>query len=246
MLDNICVIISEPGDLITQRLVYGLNCDQAAAAELLEFLLDKVASHPKISESVRHQVHSITGRIIFTPTRNADEESKEAFAAQKKRHEQFFGHIPFLSEKYNVISRLTSEKLMEHFRNELAKDDEQGYYNAEFWAELAKTFNPSVRIPEEFTRKQARYRASREADQWRKNMEGIAFPAAPMLPTFYYQIPSDPSPSYSYLDEEERKRLDDLVSDYWAEQAAKQAAAEIEGLWSDLDSIGFWSDTSWQ
>ena len=67
-------------------------------------------------------------------------------------------------------------------------------------------------------------------------MQAIVFPPEPVLPT----------PSCSYRDEEEERRLNDLVSDYWAEQAAKQAAAEIEDLWAELDSSGFWDDTSWQ
>lgn len=56
-----------------------------------------------------------------------------------------------------------------------------------------------------------------------------------------------PTPSCSSRrDEEEEARLNDLVSEYRAEQAAKQAAAEIESLWGDLADMGFWDDTSWQ
>ena len=50
-------------------------------------------------------------------------------------------------------------------------------------------------------------------------MDAIVFPPEPILPP----------PSYtSQRDEEESARLNELVSEYWAEQAAKQAAT----LWN--------------
>lgn len=237
MLDNICIILSDPDDIITQRLVYGLNCDQGAAAGLLEFLLDAVEKHPKITSTARYTLRCITGQLVCSPTRNKDTITEEWFRAQVARHNQLLGLAHHQAEKYNVISRLTSENLMEHFHKAMALPNETGFYDAEFWLELARTFNPKVRIPEAFTKIQDRLRAAEESRKWRAKMDALVFPPEPLLPT----------PSYtSRRDEEEEARLNELVSEYWAEQAAKQAAAEIESLWGDLADIGFWDDTSWQ
>lgn len=237
MLDSMCIILSDPDDIITQRLVYGLNCDQGAAAGLLEFLLDAVEKHPKITGTARYLLHHITGQLIYCPTRNKDSDTEEWFQSQVARHNQILGKANCLPEKYSVICKLTSESLMSHFHRAMTLPSEMGFYDAEFWLELARTFNPKVQIPEEFTKIQNRLQASAEAKKWRAKMDAIVFPPEPILPP----------PSYtSQRDEEESARLNELVSEYWAEQAAKQAAAEIESLWGDLAGIGFWDDTSWQ
>ena len=251
MLDSMCTILSDPDDLITQRLVYGLNCDQTAAAKLLEFLLDQVQLHPNITFGARHKISSIAGHIFCTPTRNQDEDSKILFEKQKQRYQKTFPGEYYTTEWYNAISALTSEKLMALFHDAMAKDEDQSFRDAELWLEIARTFNPAIEIPEAFRNRQSKYRDKRQTEKYMAAQEQLVFPNAPPLSMPSWSFPVAPEPeassaSYRYLDKEEEDRLNQLVSDYWAEQAAKQEAAEIESLWGDLCDIGFWDDTSWQ
>jgi len=248
-LDDICVILSDPDEIITQRLVYGLNCDQNAATSLLKYLLDMVERHPKISANARSQIRGITELLIYAPTRNQDDDSQALFAEQKQRQQRIFPGRIYVSKVYNVIFDLTSNALMAHFRRAMDQNTEAGYFDAEFWLEVARAFNPNIEIPEAFHKKQAKYCAKKEAEQWRKEQECLVFPDVPVLPT--WSVPSvsyreDTNDRYRYLDKEEEERLNQLTSDYWADVAAKADAAAIEDMWSDLDSMGFWSDTSWQ
>ena len=171
----------------------------------------------------------------------------EKFAKTKQQAESILGKGLFVPEKYNIISELTSEKLMANYQSEIKKADDDSYYSAEFWLELACKFNPKITIPEEFTRLQKVYRAREEAAKWRMEMESLVLPSAPVLPFPSYTpayIP-DPTPSYSRSDEDE-EIINNIVSEYWANVAAQQAASDIENMWSELDSMGFWDDKSWQ
>ena len=249
-LDNICVIISisDPEDIITQRHVYGLNRDQSAAASLLKFLLDAVQNHPKISGSALDEVFHITGLITYLSTRNNTPQSESQFLAQKRRHKKIFGKEmssmdyqvglsmnPDHLDRFDPICVLTSEHMMRHFRTALAKVNDGGFYDAEFWLELARTFNPGIQIPEEFTNMQSRCRKREEAAEWRARMRSIVFPAIPILPM----------PRYSYRDED-TFRMDELTSEYWSRVAAEKDAEWVNDMWRDLNASGFWDDKSWQ
>ncbi len=235
MLDNVCVILSDPEDIITQRQVYGLNCDQSAATSLLEFLLDALEKHPKISDFARHEIFSVAKWIIIIPTRNKDRQSEKQFSMQKKRYNKIFGTAPDDIGISNPISMLTSESMMCHFRKAMAKEKDEGFYDAEFWLGLARIFNPNIQIPKEFTQMQSRHRAKEETEKWQERMATVVFPPNPILPM----------PHYNYCEENSFK-MNDLVSEYWADVAAQKEADAIESLWGDLSDGGFWDDTSWQ
>lgn len=235
MLDSVCTILSDPEDIITQRHVYGLNCDQGAAGMLLHFLMDAIESHPRISGAARDRISKITAWILTYPTRNRDPETEKEFARQKRRHAEMFGSAINAMKRSNPISDLNSEHLLSLFREEMEKPNDAGVYDAEFWLELARTFNPKVEIPEKFTKMQARCRKKEEAEKWKARMQAITFPEEPILPT----------PSFTRF-EESSFEMSDTLSEYWAGVAAKAEAEAIESLWCGLADIGFWDDTSWQ
>lgn len=242
MLDDICVILlSCSDDVITQRLVYGLNCDQGAAARLVELILDTVQRHPNAIDNIRYALTQITSSLLCATTRNQTPESQAAMEQQKQRHREILGAIHIHYEKYSIISQLTSEKLMDRVHWELEKNSQAGCESAAFWLELACNFNPSVAVPEEFTRQQILYQSQKDAQQWHKIVDSFEFPPLPDLPSFPTVPYSDPEPS-----KEDGFIMDEIVSEYWAEVAARQAAAELEDLWGDLSDMGFWSDTGWQ
>ena len=139
-------------------------------------------------------------------------------------------------QKISPSVGLNSKHLMEKFREAMAKENDSGFYDAEFWLELAKTFNPKTEIPKEFTKMQERCKNKKKAAEWSTNMSYLRFPPKPYISTPQFS-------SYSY---ERNSDLDDLVSEYWAGVAAAKEAQAIESWWSDLSLCGFWDDTSWQ
>lgn len=234
MLDSVCVILSDPDEIITQRHVYGLNQDQTAATLLAEMLLDAVERHPKISSDTRNAIYEMAGSLLTAPTRKQTVESKKEFRKQLVHYRKVFGSDPdVLSFKHN-FSILHPEDMANAFVAALTQPDDRGFYDAEFWLELIRTFNPKTEIPNSFKEMQARHRAKEEVEEWRARIRSLTFPSAPS-----FSMPSFSIPESSF-------EMSDVVSEYWASVAAKQEAAEIENMWGDLADIGFWDDTSWQ
>ena len=112
MLDNVCVIISDPENIITQRHVYCLNLDQSAAAYLIKFLLDTLDAHKLISYSARDEMFHIIGNIVSNRTRNEDKESKKFFQKQKQRYLKEFVKGLELVEPISIVHALSTEKLL--------------------------------------------------------------------------------------------------------------------------------------
>jgi hypothetical protein len=102
---------------------------------------------------------------------------------------------------------------------------------------------------EALPKKQSTERAKTEVKQPKPQIQPLQ-PASfytPVIPAWTVPpVVPEPEPYISPYEQEEQERLNQLVSDYWAEQAAKQAAAEIESLWGELGDMGFWDDKSWQ
>jgi len=235
MLDDICVIMSYEEDIITMRQVYGLNHDQAAAAAIMKFLLDALEKHPRTTVLVKNEIYHFIGWMLKMPTRNKDSQSEKCYLYQKQRYLKMFGREPDYLELGCFKLYLHSKDLMDRYNRAMEIENDEGFYDAEFWLELARTLNPGIEIPKEFVKMQSRHRAKEEAERWRRKMAAIAFPPTPVLPV----------PSFGYS-EENSFRMDEIVSEYWAEVAARAEAQEIENMWYDLSASGFWDDTSWQ
>lgn len=242
-LDDMCVILSDADDISTQWLIYSLNCDQEAAARLLEVLLDTYEKHPAIDEHNRYEVRRIANLLLCTHTHNQTSESQKRFDRAKQRTVERLGTGYFMEEKYCITSILTSKKLLGRCKTELAKQNATGFSNAEFWLELARAFDPSVQVPDGFAQQTAMYRGGPKINLFPQKPESIVLPPTPTFP--YFPFIADPPASNSSANTEQSE-LDELVSEYWANVAAQKAAEELENLWGDLGSSGFWDDKSWQ
>ena len=133
------------------------------------------------------------------------------------------------------VKMLRSENLLCSFREAMALQNDDGFYDAELWLELARAFNPNVQIPEKFTEMQSRCQEKEKAQKWQTKMKTFVFPPEPCFS----------APSFSRYDASSYE-MNEIVSEYWAGVAARKEAEEIESLWCDLADCGFWDDTSWQ
>ena len=244
MIDSVAVIISDPDDIITMRLAYGISCYHEAAVQLTRLLLKSVKKHPNISGGARDAIRQLMQELTYAGNRSCTADEKEELGALRKEVMKMLPTQQYFSpKKYCIASELTSEKMLDRVKVALTRSDrDEAFYDAEFWLELALKFNPKAEVPEEFTRLQRQRREAEEIERPIKEAQSVFFPPVPHFPTF--------TPLTTSASESEGYVMSELEAEYWGSVASGRSggftAADIENDWLELDSYGFWDDKSWQ